>query len=84
MSIGPQASFCKIVMALLYCCKSAFCLDSFSAVLWVKIDGIGMNGVRWVKRGVVLGNMRQQGMMNFNNVLSAFIVQFTRFCLKFG
>ena len=32
----------------------------FNAILWIKLDFIGNYGERWLKMGVILGNMEYQ------------------------
>ena len=46
----------------LFCRKSFFCAFCalLSAVLWVKLDFIGINRVKCVNRGVILGNIGYQ------------------------
>ena len=74
--------------------QSAMCIDSkymfllkeckvfvniiFSEIVWVKVNSIDFTWVWWVKRDIMFTNMLCQ------NLLLAFILQYTLFCQKLG
>ena len=74
--------------------QSAMCIDSkymyilkeckvfvniiFSEIVWVKVNSIDFTWVWWVKRDIMFTNMLCQ------NLLLAFILQYTLFCQNLG